>query len=73
MTDLFTILRVIQDAYRAGAGLPAMKKHRVCPRCREVYEADLTHECPIEDTSDWPDDEKLDSPTHTPYSHRGKS
>ena len=24
---------------------------------------------PDEDTSDWPDDHKLDSPTHTPYNN----
>ena len=34
----------------------------VCPACREAYEADLEHECPVEDTSDWPDDHKLDDP-----------
>lgn len=25
MTDLFTILRLMQDSYRAGAGLPPLK------------------------------------------------
>ena len=58
--DLYNSIRAVTNVYRAGMGLRPMNK--VCPDCREVYESDLEHECPIEDTSDWPDDKRLDDP-----------
>lgn len=67
LTDLWTILRLMQDSYRAGANLPPLRK--VCPFCREVLDSDEKHECPEEDTSDWPDDHKTDDPKHNQAKH----
>ena len=41
-----------------------------CPLCDLFYEGE--HECE-EDTSDWPDDHRLDDPRHIPYSQQRES
>lgn len=58
----FTIPISVQDTEESIAGWPFRKP--------EPLESD--EDAPDEYTDDWPDDHKLDSPTHVPYRNLGR-
>ena len=58
MTTFEDIWRLMTDSYRAGAGLPPLKQP---PEDSDEDEPDRE---PGDDTSDWPDDHRLDDPRH---------
>ena len=65
-----------EDNARASVSIP---EGWVCPDCLVEMDPIMSfcHKCrkpryEEEDTSDWPDDKKLDDPRHIPYSNLGR-